>query len=114
MGACRLTANNLGGELMLGLENANGNKMFRSTSVVSDCQLSAASDYKYEGLLRSERLDFDISNCLNTLRAINNAYDDQHQFDVNKLDQMEKIIKELKEKVTAKSASFRKTNHEHQ
>ena len=118
LGSCQLTANNVGGEL-LGFESTNKpNKLFRSLSDQTDSsqnQLSTASDYKYEGLLLSERVDHDISNCLNTLRAINNANDTYHahQLSLNKLDEMQNIINALRDKIITDDDE-KCANHKHQ
>jgi len=100
-----------GGELLLGFESSNANILFRSLSEMKDllpqksnCQLSANSDYKYEGLSHRsdpERVNHDISSCLNTLKAINGQKDKYNasQLSLDKLNEMEMIIKELKNKI---------------
>merc|ERR1712062_412360 len=123
LGSCRLSTNNVGGELLLGYEASNG-RLFRSLSDQrhhtdsSGSHLSVASDYKYEGLMHSDRMDHDLNCCLNTLRVINGAKSkyDSKQLCLDKLNEMENIIKSLKNKIKNDDDEEKSenTNHEHQ
>eukprot|EP01084_Bolivina_argentea_P282785 484142_1 len=85
------------GEVLMGFET----KFQLSDGMISqksNCQLSVISDYKYEGV---QNVNYNINNCLNTLKSINlykNNYTSK-EISINTLNEMELIIKQLKNKI---------------
>ena len=111
------------GECILGFEATNANVLFRSLSDIrpltsqSSRPMSIISDYKYEGLCHHsnpERVDYDISNCLNILRSVNNSRENYYarQLSLDKLNEIEMIIQQLKNKIIDDGQEIEDEDHE--